>query len=174
MRQAEDAAVESKRAFELFFERARPALTGYAFLMTGNLTEAHELAQEALARTWSRWDRVQHYEHQDAWARKVLRNLVIAKWRRWQRELALPPPTAATLGGEDAIVAHLDVVAALRSIPLKQRHAVVLHDFVGLTVSVIAADMGVPQGTVKSWISRGRAAVAERLPSNEVQEAGGG
>jgi RNA polymerase sigma-70 factor (ECF subfamily) len=174
MQQAEQAAVESKKAFELFFERARPALTGYAFLMTGNLTEAHELAQEALARTWSGWDRVQHYEHPDAWARKVLRNLVIAKWRRLRRELPLPPPTAATPGSEDAIVAHLEVVAALRSIPLKQRHAVVLHDFVGLTISEIAGEMGVPQGTVKAWISRGRAAAAERLRSNEVQETGGG
>jgi RNA polymerase sigma-70 factor (ECF subfamily) len=175
MRQAEQAVQGNQEAFEQFFERARPALTGYAFLMTGSLTEAHELAQETLARAWSRWDRVQHYDHQDAWARKVLRNLVIADWRRSRRrELPLSATITAAPGSEDAIVAHLDVTAALRSIPLRQRHAIVLHDFVGLTIAVIAKEMGVPQGTVKAWLSRGRAAVAERLRSNEVHQVGGG
>ena len=175
MRQSDRVVDEDKEAFERFFQRVRPTLTGYAFLMTGSLPEAHELAQETLARAWARWDRVQRYEHQDAWARKVVRHLVVAKWRhsRVQRDVPLPAPTTATSGAEDEIVAHLDVLTALRSIPPKQRHAIVLHDFVGLTVAEVGVEMGVPQGTVKSWISRGRAALADRLRSSDLQQAGG-
>jgi RNA polymerase sigma-70 factor (ECF subfamily) len=55
-------------------------------------------------------------------------------------------------------------VAAL---PARQRHVVVLHHLVGLPVEQIAAELDVPVGTVKSRLSRGRAALAPLLTVEE-------
>jgi RNA polymerase sigma-70 factor (ECF subfamily) len=36
----------------------------------------------------------------------------------------------------------------------------VLHDVVGLTAREVATELGVPEGTIRSWLSRGRALIA--------------
>jgi RNA polymerase sigma-70 factor, ECF subfamily len=43
--------------------------------------------------------------------------------------------------------------------------ALVLHDGAGMSVHEVATDMNVPEGTVKSWLSRGRTAAALILTS---------
>jgi len=140
-------------SFERFFRAVRPALTGPAWLMTGDLAEAHDLVQETLCRAWSNWDRVQAYEQPEAWARRVLANLIIGRWRRRRRESRL----GAAEVPDTATLPQIELVAALNMLPKAQRQAIVLHDFVGLKVSEIAAEVGVPAGTVKSWLSPGRA-----------------
>jgi RNA polymerase sigma-70 factor (ECF subfamily) len=137
--------------------------------MTGDLAEAHDLAQETLCRAWSNWDRLQAYELPEAWARRVLANLIIGRWRRRKTESRLGDrdlPDAAT-------VPQIEVVAALNMLPKAQRQVIVLHDYVGLKVSEIAADVGVPVGTVKSWLSRGRAELAKELGLRTPSRTGG-
>jgi DNA-directed RNA polymerase specialized sigma24 family protein len=51
-------------------------------------------------------------------------------------------------------------VEALRKLPLEQRRALVLYHVCELTVEQIAAETGVPAGTVKARLARGRAALA--------------
>jgi RNA polymerase sigma-70 factor, ECF subfamily len=58
---------------------------------------------------------------------------------------------------------HVDLVRALRRLPLGQREALVLHYVAGLPVELIAAELGVPAGTVKSRLARGRAALGQHL-----------
>ena len=60
-------------------------------------------------------------------------------------------------------VGHLDVVDALRRLPSDQQRALVLHDVIGLSVAEVARELRVPEGTVRSWLSRGRAALAADL-----------
>jgi RNA polymerase sigma-70 factor (ECF subfamily) len=52
----------------------------------------------------------------------------------------------------------VDLANALRGLSLGQRQAVVLHHLVGLPVQEVAEQLGVPVGTVKARLSRGRAA----------------
>ena len=54
-------------------------------------------------------------------------------------------------------------VAALAKLPAAQRKAMVLRYVADMSVADIAAAEGVPEGTVKSWLSRGRAALAALL-----------
>jgi RNA polymerase sigma-70 factor, ECF subfamily len=153
----------------------RPALTGQAYLLTGDLAEAHDLAQETLCRAWRQWDRLQTYEQPAAWARKVLSNLVIGRWRKNARgrRLIRPDGTDRSSDAIEQLASHLDVLQALKSLPQKQRQAIVLRDFAGLSVTELAVEMSVPVGTVKSWLSRGHAAVAARLELGDVLEGGG-
>src|ERR1700750_1224149 len=70
------------------FARAGSArLQHVAFLLTGNRHDAEDAARSALARTYAAWKRIRDRDA-FAYARAVLINLVIDKWRRPYREYA--------------------------------------------------------------------------------------
>ncbi|MFF0469211.1 SigE family RNA polymerase sigma factor [Micromonospora zamorensis] len=136
----------------------------------GDLSQAQDLVQEAFCRAFARWSRVSRYDDPVAWVRRVAWNLATSRWRRlrtaqsWlhrQREEHMPGP------GPDRVA----LTAALAQLPTTQRRAVVLHYLADLSVVQIAAQEGVPEGTVKSWLHRGRAALAVSLATaNEVND----
>jgi RNA polymerase sigma-70 factor (ECF subfamily) len=67
-------------------------------------------------------------------------------------------------------VGHLDVIEALHRLPRDQQRSLVLHDVVGLSVVEIATELHAPGGTVRSWLSRGRAALAADLGIDQSRE----
>lgn len=54
----EETVMEAGASFEDFFAAEHLRLRRALYLVTGSLSEADEVAQEALVRTWERWDRV--------------------------------------------------------------------------------------------------------------------
>jgi RNA polymerase sigma-70 factor (ECF subfamily) len=156
---AESVSEPGLADYDEFFTNMRPQLVGLGFALTGNLQVASDLAQEALLRSWVSWDKIRTYQDPNAWARRVLRNLAANHARRLRRA---PRPTPI----ED--VAELDadrvaILRALRHLPRPQREALVLHDGLGLTVVEVAVELSVPEGTVRSWLSRARAVLAPIL-----------
>lgn len=153
---------------ELYQAHYRPVLA-MAYALTGDPGDAQDLTQEAFCRAWQRWERVARYDDPLAWVRRVVVNLAASRWRRLavarlHRHRHLPgqvPPLEPD---------HVAVVAALRTLPAAQRRAVVLHHLVDLPVAEVAQELGVPVGTVKSWLHRARTALAARLaePVTEV------
>jgi RNA polymerase sigma-70 factor (ECF subfamily) len=71
-------------------------------------------------------------------------------------------------------VATLDdqqaVLAALAGLQQKEREAIVMHHLIGMSVDEVAAQLRAPAGTVKSWLSRGRAKLGATLVSESVDE----
>jgi DNA-directed RNA polymerase specialized sigma24 family protein len=63
-----------------------------------------------------------------------------------------------------------DLTHALRGISMKHRQALLLHHVIGLSVAEVASEMSAKPGTVKSWLSRGRAELERQL---HYQEAAG-
>ena len=161
------AELVAQREYERFFELAKDSLMRQAFLLTGDVEESRDLVQEVLLRVWREWTRVRTLDNPQAWASRVLHNLAIGRWRRnrYRREFHLGDVQKATA---DPGVGHLDVVNALHHLPAKQQRALVLHDVVGLTVGEVAAELGAPEGTVRSWLSRGRALIAIEIGLTSV------
>jgi RNA polymerase sigma-70 factor, ECF subfamily len=95
--------------------------------------------------------------------RRVAMNLAVSAARRARRRAVALGRPAAQPAVPELTADALDLAAALRSIPLGQRQAVVLHHLVGLTVGEVARELGLPAGTVKARLARGRAALARRL-----------
>ncbi|HEY1488591.1 MAG TPA: SigE family RNA polymerase sigma factor [Micromonosporaceae bacterium] len=131
----------------------------------GDLSEAQDLVQEAFTRAIPRWDRIAKYDDPGAWVRKVAWNLATSRWRRQrtahaflsrQREQHVDGP------GPDRVA----LIAALATLPPKLRKAFVLHYIAQLSVAEIADQEAVPEGTVKSWLHRGRAMVTANLTDN--------
>jgi RNA polymerase sigma-70 factor (ECF subfamily) len=136
----------------------------------GDLAEAQDMAQEAFCRAWQRWDRVAGYEDPMAWIRRVAMNLARSRWRRLRvarRHLGRERVTDVPGLGPD----HVALVDALRGLPADQRRAVILHYLADLPVAEVAHEMGVALGTVKSWLHRGRAALAATLTDTAEEVA---
>ena len=67
---------------------------------------------------------------------------------------------------------HVALVHALRELPEAQRRAIVLHHMCDLPVVEVAAETGVPVGTVKARLSRGRTALMSLLgdgPADDLE-----
>ncbi|WP_433206526.1 RNA polymerase sigma factor [Dactylosporangium sp. CS-047395] len=138
----------------------RIALQLYAYL--GDHAEAQDLAQEAFCRALEQWPRISRYADPAGWVRRVAWNLATSRLRRLrtalgflarQREQHVDGPTPDRVA----------LVAALGTLPATQRRALVLHHLGGLGVAEIAEQEGVAEGTVRSWLTRGRAKVKSQL-----------
>ncbi|UWP83266.1 RNA polymerase sigma factor [Dactylosporangium fulvum] len=128
----------------------------------GDLAEAQDLVQEAFTRAVARWDRIAKYDDPAAWVRRVAWNLATSRWRR--RRVA----AAFLLRQREQHVAgpnpdRVALTAALATLPPVLRKAFVLHYIAQLSIAEIAEEEDVAEGTVKSWLHRGRALVAAQL-----------
>ncbi|GAA1509248.1 SigE family RNA polymerase sigma factor [Dactylosporangium maewongense] len=148
--------------FADFYAATFGPLTAQLHAFIGDHGEAQDVVQEAFCRAYARWPAVSRYDNPVSWVRRVAWNLAISRWRgarrllKWRRDL-LPPAVP------DPSDADQDLVRALAGLTANHRQAVVLHYLAGFSVREIAQFTGVAEGTVKSWLSRGRAALQARL-----------
>jgi RNA polymerase sigma-70 factor, ECF subfamily len=157
------ADVVATDEFDAFYRGTSQRLARYAYGLTGDAAEAQDLTQEAYARAWRRWRSVRAHDEPEAWLRVVVTRLATDRWRRLgvrrAAAAALRPPEPAQPPSETTLL----LVAALRTLPLAQRRAVVLHYLVDRSVADIANETQTSVNTVKSWLARGRAGLAAAL-----------
>lgn len=151
--------------FAEFYAATHRVATAQVYAMIGNWHEAQEAVQEAYARALARWPHVSRYDEPLAWVRTVAYRVSVSRWRKarrlvlgTERDTEVPAP----------LETHVDLVAGLQQLPRAQREALVLHYLVDLPVAQIAAQLGVPEGTVKARLSRGRAAMAQLIGGDEA------
>lgn len=160
----------SPEALEALYVAAYPGLVRLLTAMCGSRPDAEELAQEAFARLVPRWSRVSRYDLPEAWVRQVAVRALLSRSRRSrvardaQRLLAddtaVPPPNGD----------RLDVEATMRTLPVPHRTVLVLHHGLGLPLEQVARELGVPLGTVKSRLSRARAAFVADFDREPVSD----
>ena len=111
-------------------------------------------------RAWLRWETVGAYDDPEAWVRRVAHNLAVSRWRKAKKLVLRAQVQVAQneIPGE-----RMAIVAALQALPVAERRAIVLHHVAGLAVLDVAKELRVPEGTVKSWLSRGRTRLATEI-----------
>lgn len=164
-----EASEDQGRDFSAFYAAHVGSLTAQVFAMTGSWPEAQDAVQEGFARALARWSTVSGHADPVAWVRTVSHRVAISRWRRARTALAFgrrqrlettPAPS------ED----HVALVAGLKHLPETQREALVLFYLADLSIETIAKQLGVPPGTVKARLSRGRTALAAQLRIPEDEE----
>ena len=154
------AASVSATAVELDFQefvsaRGRSLLHS-AYLLTGNLADAEDLVQSALAKTYQAWDRIEDRKALDGYVRRAIVNTHISWWRRRKLDEyptdEMPDQPVADIAESQELQDALQ--RAIRRLPHRMRAAVVLRLFDDMTEAEVAEVLGVSQGTVKSTVSR--------------------
>jgi RNA polymerase sigma-70 factor (ECF subfamily) len=157
------------------------ALVGYAYLLTGDLTEAEDLVQEAIVRTFARSLRGLDLEHAESYVRRAVLRLYLdgrrrrGRWLRIRHLVATRGDDRGTLAGPELTDMQIDVRRALADLPRRERACVVLRYFDDLTVPQIADRLGVSAGAVKRYLSQGvrrlQTVLGPSVPVDEVEQA---
>jgi RNA polymerase sigma-70 factor, ECF subfamily len=161
----------SPEEFSGLYESSFRRLVGQLYAMTGDLTEAQDAVQEAFVRAWERRGTLSRQSSPEAWIRTTAWRIAIDRWRRTRaggRLLLLSRGPEQCPGPTPDRLAFID---ALRKVPPQQRRALVLYHVCDLTIAEIAAETGVPPGTVKARLARGRAALAPHLSESLLTAA---
>jgi RNA polymerase sigma-70 factor, ECF subfamily len=150
------------RDFDEFYASNYGRFVVQLYAVTGSLPDAEDAVQEALARASVHWDRVRAYELPEAWVRRVALNVAFTGLRRARRVMealtrAEPPPPPPLPGPT------VELVEALRRLPLPFRQVLVLHYLTDLPVERVAGELGIAVGTAKSRLARARDALARQL-----------
>lgn len=144
---------------------ACPRLVGLLTVIGGSHADAEEIAQESFVRLLEHWPKVRTYEDPEGWVRTIAIRMLISRRRRRitaaaglrrlasRTQVAEPPP----------VEPDTDLVAALATLPLSHRAVLVLHHMYDVPVGEVASRLRIPVGTVKSRLSRARAALAPFL-----------
>jgi RNA polymerase sigma factor (sigma-70 family) len=153
----------SPERFEDFYRREFPRLRALARVLVGG-PSSDDIAQEALLVAYRRWREVSRLADPAMWVRRVCVNLATSQLRRRGVEarallrLGARPRLPVALTDDDETF-----WTAVRSLPRRQAQVVALFYLYDLAVADVAATLEMSEGTVKTHLSRARAALAQRL-----------
>ena len=174
---ARRAADGDNGALDELLRRHTALVHGVCRRILGNPDDALDATQEALLAIARRIGSFDGRSKFSTWAYRVATNAALDEGRRRSRRPVptetLPdrrPGSDSSTGGfpDDGIADRLDIDAALARLTPDYRAAVALRDLVGMDYAEIGDVLGIPAGTVRSRISRGRAALADLLGNREA------
>jgi RNA polymerase sigma-70 factor (ECF subfamily) len=167
--------------FEQATLEALPELLGLARRLTRNREDAEDLAAEAITRAWLHRDTLRDCERFSGWIVRILTNLFLSQ----RRSEATHPHESLDLEGDFSLFERLhqpfllwwgtpeqefldrllreDLMRAIEALPEPFRIVVVLADIQGYPYGEIAESLGIPVGTVRSRLARGRALLQKAL-----------
>jgi RNA polymerase sigma-70 factor (sigma-E family) len=162
----ERSGVADPPDFDEWVAARGPGLLRLAYTLTGNRADAEDVVQEALARALPRWSRISAVEDIDAYVRRMVVNAHTSWWRRFHRRESPVESVADSAVPEKGRVEPDErrrIWLACQALPEVQRTAVVLRYYEQLEYAEIAALTGVREGSVRSRVSRGIAALRAEL-----------
>jgi DNA-directed RNA polymerase specialized sigma24 family protein len=155
---------EAREAAYVEFVTARQAhLRRIAYALCGDWSQADGILHSALTRLYVAWPRLQRDGSEEAYVRRLIMRANVDRHGG---------PGGSTRGPD---ADRSPLFEALLSLPAKQRKAVLLHEWLGLSVEAAAEELGRSAGSVRAHCERGRAALLgvpsdQRAPSAPTQE----
>lgn len=142
-------------------------LVRLAGLLLHDRGASEEVVQDAFVQLQLRWRRLRDQEKAAAWLRSAVLNGARSRIRHLDvRRRHQPPPSGSAESAEDTTLAgdaRSRMVAALRTLPTRQREAVVLRYYLELSEAEMADAMGISAGSVKTHLHRGLHALQTQL-----------
>ena len=177
---ARAAAGGDKVAFARLVEKHKQSVFGLCYRLLGGGEEARDAAQEAFVRSYTGIRDFDPRQPFAAWVLRIARNHCIDLLRRRRPTLALEgrsdegPETGVApelsdryaMGGEQAvqeIEAQRDLDRAVASLPPRYREVIALFHVQHKSYAEIALALGVPMGTVMTWLHRARKELKAQL-----------
>ena len=143
------------------------SLVRLAALLVGDVATAEETVQDSFIALHTAWRRLRDKDRALSYLRQAVVNRSRSVLRhRMVVDKRAPEPPPDMPGAEQEALALLDrsaLVSALRTLPLRQREALVLRYYAGLSEAQIASAMGISRGAVKSHTARAVASLRNVL-----------
>lgn len=147
--------------FVAFYHARSRSLRRTAYAMCGDWALSDDLVQHTFTRLYTHWPRIKD-DKPDGYARRTLVNHLLNGRRARKRESlteVVPSSPSEPTGVED----RLDLLAAVRQLPPRQRAIVILRFLDDLSVADTAETLGMAEGTVKSQTARALDSLRTRL-----------
>lgn len=156
--------VTTDQSFASFYRQEWAKAVRYGWVLTGELSAAEDLAQDAFVAAEKRWDTLLGYERPDAWVRRAMTNRSASRARRLAREarlkLRLKPDARITVELPDAVDHVWD---AVRTLSHRQLHVIALSYLEDRSDSEIAEILELSVDTVRTHKRRAQHRLAELL-----------
>jgi RNA polymerase sigma-70 factor (sigma-E family) len=147
-------------SFTSYVRARQPMLLRTARSLTANPSDAEDLLQTALTKTYVAWERIEDHRALDGYVRRALLNTRTSQWRKRKvdeftcDELPEPEPALGAADPAEQQALHDAMWRAIMRLPARQRAMVVLRYYEDLSEVQTAEVLGVSVGTVKSAVSR--------------------
>ncbi len=156
--------------FSGFYRREYRSVVGFAFVLTGDVWRAEDLAQDAFSAAHRGWDRIGLYDNPAGFVRRAVANRAVSFFRRQSTERRALARMHETPVEESVLSAEGEQVwAAVRSLPRRQAQTVALVYLYGLSLTEVAELLGFSTGTAKTHWRRARRRLARQLAVAEGQ-----
>lgn len=140
------------------------------YLVRQNKDDAEDLMQETFIKAYRSFHQLKDKEKCRAWLTSILHNTFINKYRKEEKIPIIPQPVDESIIYENDPETEIlrgvmdqEVLKALFKLPEEYSTVVILSDIEGVQYKEIAETLGVPIGTVRSRLSRGRKLLRARL-----------
>jgi RNA polymerase sigma-70 factor (sigma-E family) len=164
---------EDEQAFREFVTSQMASLRKLAYMTCGDWHAAEDAVANALVKLYPRWRKL---DRPDLYAKTMVYRAAIDEKRRpWRRERSAGEAMPDVVQRDPAVATdeRLRIRAALEAVPPRQRAAVVLRHYLGLSLEDTAGVLGCNVGTAKSQTSRGLAKLRELLAAERINFSGG-
>ncbi|MDH6451318.1 MULTISPECIES: SigE family RNA polymerase sigma factor [unclassified Streptomyces] len=147
-------------SFASYVKARQPVLLRTARSLTANPSDAEDLLQTALTKTYVAWERIEDHRALDGYVRRALLNTRTSQWRKRKvdefatDEIPEPEPAPGDDDPAERQALHDAMWRAIMKLPARQRAMVVLRYYEDLSEVQTAEVLGVSVGTVKSAVSR--------------------
>jgi RNA polymerase sigma-70 factor, ECF subfamily len=172
--------VVARAGFESDAQRHLPSLYSFALKLARCRDDAEDLVSDTYLRAIERWEQFRPGTNMRAWLFTILYHIFVSRKRRIDAREVLStddpdlPLAFEVVGEADPEGAYYDsyideeIVSAIEALPGEYRAAVLMSDVHGMRYAEIADKLGVPEGTVKSRLFRGRRMLQRRLKGYAV------
>lgn len=160
--------------FAAFCHREYPRLVRSLDLYLGDAHTAEDLAQEALLRAAQRWGRVSRLQSPGGWTYRVAINLANSQWRRRaarRRAHQRLAGHAAVLHEDPDVADQRAVREAICRLPSRQRTALVLRHYLGLSAGEVGEQLGCSPEAVRALTKRALGMLRDDLGREGADES---
>ena len=150
--------MKGKDAFRFAYSEYTDTVYRVAVHNTACTADAEDITQEVFLKLLSYNKPIRGEEHLKAWLIRTAINLCHDTYRKNSRvDIVENPVSTDSYSDSDS------VLEAVKSLPENYRNTIYLHYYEGYTAKEIGKILGAKEGTVLSWLSRGRTALKEMI-----------
>ncbi|MFE4513588.1 SigE family RNA polymerase sigma factor [Kitasatospora sp. NPDC056783] len=164
-------------AFTAFVHARSPVLFRTALLLTGERHTADDLVQSTLEQVCRHWRRIRSTDAPEAYARRILVNLVNDRWRKLRGRVEVPLDDGigdAYVDPYKGLVIRDELMRELQCLPIGMRTVLVLRYFEDLDDAEIGHLMNISAGSVRSQVARGLSKLRSAVDAQALHTPSGG